>query len=107
MRFDHVDLEDLVILVSSIPSDSYTLSLSCEGKDLMDSSISGLSVIRYVTIGLIFVSGSLHLFPYVARGSFSEQGTYLGDYQNVIRSHFIATYFCLCLFSFRNSQNSI
>ena len=50
MSFAHVDLEGIVILVFTIHSGSYTLyppglgSMSCEGRNLMETSHLGLSV---------------------------------------------------------------
>lgn len=75
MIFEHVDLEDLLFLVS-IPSGSYSLSassswglLSPERRDLIEICHFGQSVIRSLTMsGYV----SLCLFPFAAGRSLSD-----------------------------------
>ena len=72
-----VGLEGLVLLVSSTPSASYTLSasssmgsLSPEGRDLMETSHLGLSVSWCLT--LLSDLKSLYLFLSIEGESFSD-----------------------------------
>lgn len=74
-----LSLEDLVYLVSSIPSVSYTPlpplpqgSLGTEGRDLMEASHLGQSVERSFTLNTLSICGSLSLFPFVAGKNFSD-----------------------------------
>ena len=46
-------------------------SLSCEGRDLMETSFLGLTILRSLILYIVFGCGSLFLFLVAAEGSFS------------------------------------
>lgn len=78
---DHADLEELVLLVPSVLSGSYTLlrprpqgSLGPERRDLMETFYLELSIPRSLALCILSGCGSLYLFPSAARGSFSNDG---------------------------------
>ena len=76
MSCECVDLESLV-LVSPIPSGSYTLSASfcsSEGRDLKETFCLKLYIPRSLTLFIMSGSGSLYWFPSAARGNFSNDG---------------------------------
>lgn len=75
------DLESLIFLVPSMPSDSYILHhilpllqgfLSIERRDLIETSHLGQSIPRSLTLHIISGRGSLYLFPFDARGILSD-----------------------------------
>ena len=77
MSLDHVDLEGLVLLVSSVPSGSYTIprplprgSRSFEGRDWMKTSQLGQSE----SLSIMSGCGPLYSLPSAAGGSFSGDG---------------------------------
>jgi hypothetical protein len=72
MVFAHVDLKGLVFLVSSIPSDSSTLSASSPVyfPELCEEGFDCWSIPRSLTFFVMPVYGSLYLFLFVGE-SFS------------------------------------
>lgn len=76
----HVDLETLSSLcpLSPLALNSSALlpwsSLSLEGKDLIETSHSGLSVPRFLTYYITFACGS-HLCPHLQQGEVSMRMT--------------------------------
>lgn len=90
-------LQSLVSLVSSIHSDSYTLSASWIVPLDLRLGIwwrhpMGLSIPRPLTLSPLLSCVSLYLFPYTAGGTFSDDiwVWYLWIYHNAIKSHLIA-----------------
>lgn len=75
-EFNHVDIEHLVFLISSIPSGScllfyITAWVLREGFD-RDISVLGRSVLRLLTLCTFSVCESLYFFPYIAGRSFFD-----------------------------------
>ena len=70
MSFAHVDLEGLVLLVTSIPSGFYIF----EEGNLMETYNLGLSVLRPSILFIMTICESLYVFPSAARESFSDDG---------------------------------
>lgn len=81
MSMGRVDLEGLVLLVSSISSDFYLfsassscVSLSSKRRDLMVTSHLGLSIPMSLDLSVMPSHGSLYFFLSVAGGGLSEDG---------------------------------
>lgn len=84
MIFHHVDFLGPIFLVLWVFSGSLAFtfiltsllldSLDSEERDLVETTHLGLNVPKTLTLCLISVSGSEHLFPYAAGRSFSDDG---------------------------------
>lgn len=108
MNFDHADLEGTVSLcppltlaVTAFLPHHLQCSLCSESRNLMETSLLGLSVPSSLPLWIMSGYISLYLSPLPAGGSFSDDGWRrhcLWLQQNIIRNYIIFFLFKLVLF---------